>query len=283
MASPATVTPLDGGDAQRLVACVYGARDLFGSETDLVGWSVRLRADRPADALLPDHFAPASSAALMGHLRHAGVVSADGGVDAYRLWHFQQVIALLPFVRIEEQARRPPERPKVVFTVPPGVTLPDEAAHMRRGLAERVFDALVSASDRTLLASPYWSDKGTDELWVPLQTSVDLGVPVTLAGAKRDAQGEYDHLAAMLRLATRLKDAGAGVTALRFVPPKPGSIFHAKLVCGAVGYLGSANLTGAGLGEHVEAGLPLDEPDVAQAWWLLGVLRDAALLVDERL
>jgi len=247
----------------------------------MVGWSKHLRADRPADRLLPAHFAPASAGALMGHLRDAGVVRADGGVDEYRLWQFQQVIALLPFVRIEEQARRPPERPKVVFTVPPGVTLPKTAAHLRLGLAERVFDALVSATTRTLLASPFWSDKGTDSLWAPLQTSVDLGLPVTLAGARRDPNADHDHLAAMMRLGARLKGAGAAVTALRFVPPKPGSIFHAKVVCGFVGYLGSANLTGAGLGEHVEAGLPLDEPDVQQMWWLLGVLKDAGLLVEE--
>ncbi|MGH2941302.1 MAG: hypothetical protein ACRDLN_00795, partial [Solirubrobacteraceae bacterium] len=117
-----------------------------------------------------------------------------------------------------------------------------------------------------------------DELWAPLQTSVDLGLPVTLAGAKHDLTSDYDHLAAMLRLAKRLKAAGVHVTALEFAPPKPKSIFHAKVVCGAVGYLGSANLTGAGLGEHVEAGLPLDEPDVEQIWWLLKILAETGLL-----
>jgi len=110
LGSPTAIANVEGGEAQRLVACAYGACDLFGSEADTVGWSKHLRADRPADRLLPAHFAPASAGALMGHLRDAGVARADGGVDEYRLWQFQQVIALLPLVRIEEQARRPPER-----------------------------------------------------------------------------------------------------------------------------------------------------------------------------
>jgi hypothetical protein len=100
---------------------------------------------------------------------------------------------------------------------------------------------------------------------------------VTLAGAKHEP-GRGD-LAAMLALTAHLRTEGLTVTALRYVPPTPTSIFHAKLVCGAVGYLGSANLTRAGLGTHVEAGLPLNEENVDQVWWLLGVLKDAGLLI----
>jgi hypothetical protein len=138
---------------------------------------------------------------------------------------------------------------------------------------------------RTLLASPFWSDKGTGVLRPYLQRSVDLGLPVTLAGARRRPPDDVgnDDLGAMLRLGRELKDAGSQVRALRFVPPIKSAIFHAKLVCGAEGYLGSANLTGAGLGEHVEAGLPLDPVDVDQAWWLLGLLEEAGLLVAEPL
>jgi hypothetical protein len=274
----ASLTPAQGGEAQRLVACAYGARDLFGAEGDLVEWARALRADRPAESLLPAQFAPATAGALMSQLRDAGVVTQSGAVDEYRLWQFQQVIALLPYVHAEEQARVPPAKPKVVFTVPPGVTLPDSAAHLQRSLAERIFDVLTSATTRTLLASPFWSDKGAEHLWAPLQTSVDLRLPITLAGARADA--DRDDLGAMLRLAAQLRDAGAQVTALQFAAPKSGSLFHAKLVCGRVGYLGSANLTAAGLGEHVEAGAPLDEADVERTWWLLDVLVQAGLLVE---
>lgn len=271
-------SPLHGGEAQRLVAAAYGARDLFGSEADLASWSGRLRADQSVADIAPQHFAVASANALRQDLNDAGVIRADGGVDEYQLRQLQQVIALLPFVRREEETRRPPERPKVVFTVPPGVELPEHAAHMQLSLAERVFDSLVSSTERTLLASPFWSDKGAEVLWAPLQTSVDLGLPITLVGAKHDP--ERDDLQAMLRLAARLQAEGATVHALQFVPPNPTSIFHAKVVAGSVGYLGSANLTTSGLGLHVEAGLPLDEPDVEQIWWLLDILIGAGLLRD---
>jgi hypothetical protein len=168
-----------------------------------------------------------------------------------------------------------------VFTVPPGVALPDHAKDMqRRSLAVRILSALGSAERRTLLASPYWSDLGAENLWDGLLRSVQLGLPITLAGARADP--DRDDLPAMLRLAARLRDAGATqIAALRYVPPKPYSLFHGKLVCGELGYLGSANLTGSGLGEHVEAGIPLDAVDVEQVWWLLGVLQDAGVLVGE--
>jgi hypothetical protein len=48
-----------------------------------------------------------------------------------------------------------------------------------------------------------------------------------------------------------------------------------------VGYLGSANLTSSGLGEHVEVGIPLTEADVEKIWWLIDVLKTAGVLVPE--
>jgi hypothetical protein len=127
---------------------------------------------------------------------------------------------------------------------------------------------------------PYWSDAGADNLWDGLLRSIELGLPITLAGARDDQ--DRDDLSAMLRLAVRLQSAGAQkVITLRYAPPKPYSLFHGKLVCGRVGYLGSANLTEAGLGEHVEAGIPLEEVDVGQVWWMLDVLCEAGLLVAE--
>jgi hypothetical protein len=98
-----------------------------------------------------------------------------------------------------------------------------------------------------LLASPFWSDAGEENLWKGLLRSVALDLPVTLAGAKADP--DRDDLSAMLRLAARLRAEGASqVRALRFPPPKGYGLFHRKLVCGQVGYLGSANLTASGLG-----------------------------------
>ncbi len=247
-----------GGEAQRLVRCAYGALDLFGGRAgDLLAWSQALAADRPPAGLPPEWWAEGTADALRDHLADAGVTAADDTVDPYRLGQFQQVIELLPHFQAEEFDRRTALKPRVVFTVPAGVTLPERARDFaRRGLAARILGALASADERTLLASPFWSDAGADSLWDGLVRSVELGLPITLAGARSDP--ERDDLSAMLRVAERLRDAGARqVTALRYVSPKPYSLFHGKLVCGRVGYLGSANLTGSGLGEHLEAGIPL--------------------------
>jgi len=270
------------GDAQTLVACAYGVLDLFnGSEAELLAWSQGLQADSSADVLVPDWFLGGAAGALMRHLTEAGVLAKGGLIDAYRLAEFQQIIELLPHFRLEEVRRRPAPRAQVVFTVPPDVTLPVEAAHLQRSLATRVFEALVSATERTLLASPFWSDAGVDNLADGLMRSVELGLPITLAGAKEDdGRDDYE---VMVRFAKRLRDLGGDVRALRYVPPKPSSIFHAKLVVGSLGYLGSANFTGAGLGQHVEAGLPLSEIDVERIWWLVDLLQKADLLREERI
>lgn len=277
----ATAAVAAGGEAQRLVRCAYGALDLFGGRAaDLLAWSQALAADRPPAGLPPDWWAEGTADALRAHLADAGVTAANA-VDPYRLAQFQQVIELLPHFQAEELDRRPAPKPRVVFTVPPGVQLPERARDFaRRGLAARILGALASADERTLLASPFWSDAGADNLWDGLARSVELGLPITLAGARSDPQ--RDDLAAMLRVAARLRDAGARqVTALRYVSPKPYSLFHGKLVCGRVGYLGSANLTGSGLGEHLEAGIPLEEVDVRQVWWLIEVAHEAGLLSDQ--
>ena len=270
---------LGGGEAQRLVRCAYGALDLFaGRRDELLAWSATLTAGRLALDLAPDWWADVTAGALVEYLTDAGVAEAGGAVDPYRLAQLQQVIELLPQFQDAELARRPAPKPKVVFTVPADAPLPERAKDLgRRNLAVRILSALGSSADRTLLASPFWSDAGAENLWDGLLRSVALDLPITLAGAKADP--DRDDLPAMLRLAARLRAEGAtAVRALRYAPPKGYGLFHGKLVCGQVGYLGSANLTTSGLGQHVEAGIPLDPVDVEQVWWLLDVLVDAGLL-----
>jgi len=269
------------GEAARLVACAYGALDLFsGSSEQLLAWAQGLTSERAAEQLTPAWWRDATRAAMREQLDAAGVSDGGGTVDPYRLAQFQQVVELLPHFQAAERARLPAPKPKVVFTVPPRVALPERASDFgRRSLAARVLAALSSADERTLLASPFWSDAGAENLWDGLARSVELGLPITLAGAREDP--ERHDLPAMLRLARRLQDAGGRVTALRYEPPASTtySLFHGKLACGRTGYLGSANFTDAGLGQHVEAGLPLDEVDVERVWWLVDVLSDAGLLV----
>lgn len=269
--------------AGRLVQSVYGARDLLGCDQHLLSWSQSLRGGNAADALMPCWMTSDGQGALATHLRAAEVITADGEVDPLRLAEFQALVELLPHFRAAEAARAPVPKAQVVFTVPIDVGLPREASHMRRQLVVRISDALISADRRALLASPYWSEAGRDQLIDGFDRALSLGLPITLAGAKCDP--ERGDLHAMIRFARALRDRHptGDVIALRFCPSNPTSIFHAKLACGRIGYLGSANFTGRGFGEHVEAGLPLTEADVDRVWWLLGLLRAAGLLEKEQM
>lgn len=267
---------VEAGEAPRLVRAVYGALDLFsGSESDLLVWAKRLRDDCPGDELLPTYFSLDGQAILARHLADAGVMNEGGDVDPYALRGFQRVIELLPHFRAEEVARKPEPRPQVVLTVPREATLPAEARHLQKSLAGRISDALISANRRVLLASPYWSESGNRLLLPSLDKTIALRLPVTLAGARKE---DASHHAAMCALGRELIAVGVEANVYTYVPPKENSLFHAKIVAGRTGYLGSANLTASGLGEHVEVGVPLAEPDVERVWWLISVLEDARLL-----
>lgn len=264
------------GEAERLVRAVYGALDLFsGAEADLLSWSKGLRDDRPADELLPSFFSSDSQAVLARNLTEAGVLNAEGEIDPYALRGFQRVVELLPHFRAAEVARTPAPRPQVVLTVPREVNLPDEARHLQKSLAGRVTDALISADRRVLLASPYWSGSGNKILIPALARAINLELPVTLVGARVE---DTQHYRAMLALGRAIAAEGGEVTAYAYIPPKQNSLFHAKVVAGRIGYLGSANLTASGLGEHVELGVPLAEVDVERVWWLIDVLLKAEVL-----
>lgn len=267
------------GEAQQLVRAVYGVLDLFSSsEREVLVWSKELSAEGSADDLFPRFFSPDNQGVLARYLGEAGVIGEDGEIDPYALRGFQRVIELLPHFRAEQAAREPAPRAQVVLTVPREVDLPREAKHLQRSLAVRVSEALVSADRRVLLAAPYWSTSGNDILMPSLEKALELELPITLAGARAE---DAAHHAAMISLGQTLALREAPVRILSFVPPRPKSLFHAKIVAGRFGYLGSANLTAHGLGEHVEVGIPLAEPDVERVWWLLDVLEQAGLLADQ--
>ena len=93
--------------------------------------------------------ADVTTGALVDYLTDADVADETGTLDAYRLAQWQQVIELLPHFQDTELARQPAPKPKVVFTLPPGVKLPARAVDLgRRTLAVRVLSALGSAADR---------------------------------------------------------------------------------------------------------------------------------------
>lgn len=272
---------LTDGAARRRVASIYGILDLLGSHAALADWAQGLSEAGGAERLMPRWLSPDSQGVMAAHLRSCGVIDAAGGIDGLRLAELHAAVALVPHFRQQEAARLPGPRARIVFTVPPQTPLPEQASHMRRQLVVRVADALAAVNEHTgrvLLASPYWSSRGAEQLLGAFDRAVAFALPVVFAGARED-----DHrsdLLAMRRFAGQVADRHptGRVTALEFIPPTLTSLFHAKLALGSTGYLGSANFTGPGLGEHVEAGLPLDVVDVERAWWLMDVLTESGML-----
>ncbi|UTI63327.1 hypothetical protein NBH00_18465 [Paraconexibacter antarcticus] len=265
--------------AQQLVDAAYLVSELFGGEARAREWLKRLDSAGTFTAAAPTHMTPANVALLVGEMTTAGVVHDDGTVDEYRLDDMDQVFQLLPFVRAAEQARIPDPVSALVCTVPPQVVLPPRLRPLARSLSTLVADSLRSAEEQPLLLmSPYWSREGCQALRPAMDRALAQHLPVTLAGARpRDST----HHSAMTAFGARLRaDGFRRVTVYEFAPPHPDSICHAKAVCGRTGYLGSGNLTVAGLERHVEVGLPLRDHDVERVWWLVDLLVEAKLLVE---
>jgi hypothetical protein len=263
--------------AQQLVDAAYLLAELLGGEEQAREWLRRLDTASGFQAARPANLSADNQTLLTEELAAAGLLHGDT-VDEYRLDELDQVFQLIPHVRAAEQARIPDPVSALVCTVPPQVQLPVRLRPLARSLQTLVADALRSAEDgRVLLASPYWSTEGCRRLRPAMQRALDLGLPVVLAGARRNDAG---HFAAMSAFAADLFADGFAVRCLEFLPPLPESICHAKLVCGRTGYLGSGNLTVAGLERHVEVGLPLGPQDVQRAWWLIDLLVKGKLLDD---
>ena len=265
--------------AQQLADAAYLLGELFGGEQPTRDWLRALDTAPTFDAARPAHMTPANQRLVQGCLTATGVVHADGTVDQYRLNDLDQVLQLLPYVRGAEQARVPDPVSALVCTVPPQVSLPQRLRPLARSLSVLVADSLRSADDQpVLLMSPYWSADGCRQLRPAMESALQKGAAVTLAGAKPADTG---HHAAMTAFASQLHSDGfRRVRVLEFAPPHPDSICHAKAVCGRTGYLGSGNLTVAGMERHVEIGLPLNPHDVERIWWLVDLLSEARLLVE---
>lgn len=264
---------------QQLIDAAYLLGELFGGEQPTRDWLRALDAVQTFDAARPQHMTLPNQRLVEGCLTATGVLQADGTVDEYRLDDLDQVLQLLPYVRAAEQARVPDPVSALVCTVPPQVTLPQRLRPLARSLSVLVADSLRSAQEGpVLLMSPYWSAEGCRQLRPAMEGALNKGLPVTLAGARLQDTG---HHAAMVGFADQLRaDGFLRVRLLEFAAPHPDSICHAKAVCGRTGYLGSGNLTVAGMERHVEIGLPLKPHDVERIWWLVDLLCEARLLIE---
>jgi len=268
--------------AEQLVSLAYVLRDLLGSVDDARGWLRAVPEDAPVGEYLPSELTADNRSLLAERLAAAGV-TGEGRMDRFRVDEADQVLSLLPLIAVMEAQRRPKPRPSLACTLPAAVELPEHRRNFGRSLAVLVADALrsVEPGGQVLVSSPFWSMPGCQLLKPALQRAHTLHCPITLAGASRAPIGdsEPDYQQVMLTFGGELAAGGYEVRCLCYQPPSRGSLFHAKAVCGATGYLGSGNITAAGMESPVEIGVPLSQVDVAEVWSLVGELRLAGLLV----
>lgn len=266
------------------MALSYLLADLFADHDRARDWLAQVRAADELEAHLPTPMTEDNRALLTARLDEAGT-TVDGRFDEVRLSELCTVMAVIPLVRVMEDARRPPPRPGLVCTLPDVVALPKERRHFARSLATLVQDALRSAEDgRVLIASPFWSASGCERLRPALARTLERQLPLTLCGASR-RDPDRDDRRVMLDFARSLHGDGFRVEAFSFEPPdeQGRGLFHAKVVGGRTGYLGSGNITAAGMERHVEVGVPLASIDVDRVWWILERLQEVDLLVPETL
>jgi hypothetical protein len=259
--------------ASATVRVAYTLAELLGGEPDALAWTTF--ADGDAANTLPPNLSPDNRALLLEELQDAGA-TRDGKIDRFRMAEIARVLQLAPLMRAAEDSRRPAPSSRLVCTMPPEAVLPADMRYIQRSLAMLVADTLRAPGDRVLLAAPYWSGPGTAQLLGPLSFAIAHGVPITLAGARGI---DVAHHTAMTGFACQLRVAGGRVQVLEFHPPREKSLFHAKIVAGKRGYLGTSNLSIGGFEDNVEVGLPLDETDVERTWWLIEQLVEANLLV----
>lgn len=258
------------------VRVAYTLAELLGGESDALAWT--MSADGDAARMVPANLSHDNRALLLEELDAAGA-TRDGQINRCRTAEIARILQLAPLMRAAEDARRSAPSSRLVCTMPPEAVLPAEMRHIQRSLAILIADTLRAPGDRVLLAAPYWSGPGIAQLLGPLTFATAHGVPITLAGARRV---DVAHHTAMTGFARELRDAGARVQVLEFNPPREKSLFHAKIVAGKRGYLGTGNLSIGGFENNVELGLPLDETDIERVWWLIEQLVDADLLVSEK-
>jgi len=143
-----------------------------------------------------------------------------------------------------------------------------------------VSDVIRSAVSGIRLGGPFWNREGLEVLRPVIEPALQLrSVACSLY-----AQSQGEPWDAIIReFARAMHDLGD--VRLWWYRAKAGSLLHAKFCVAdsATGYFGSANLTSAGLGNHVEIGVKLSTQQCQELNRVLDLLLASGLLEEEPL
>lgn len=153
------------------------------------------------------------------------------------------------------------EIPRLVWTLP---LHHPQAERLGTTYNEAILDVVKEARSHLLMTSPFLQEHGIAPLIKTLLDALGRGVRITVLTHEAENLGSSQSVAIedLRRQAERLKKSLAVYTAVTPI----GSMLHAKLVLadGQKAIIGSANLTGPGLQQNVEAGVVLGEKEASE-------------------
>jgi phosphatidylserine/phosphatidylglycerophosphate/cardiolipin synthase-like enzyme len=181
-------------------------------------------------------------------------------------------------------ARTPPPPSRLVVTAAGSDELRQVQNELRLvPLFQLVEDVIRSSDHHCWLGAPYWNADALDQLGGALGGLARRGGRVTFVCQGGPPPGQADPLPVLRRAVTDIVGEGGHATALAFETRTSAGrnvLLHAKfaLADSRVGYLGSANMTGQGFGDHLEVGVRLPTAEAAHLTKLLEHLVEVGLL-----
>lgn len=182
------------------------------------------------------------------------------------------------------QARSMPPRSRLVVTATGSAILQDlQQALSFIPLFQLVEDVVRSADETCWLGAPYWNEAALDQLRPALLGFARRGGHVGFVCQAAGYDGMADPLPALRRAATDISGCGGSAHVWAFdVRAEDGTplLLHAKFALAdrRVGYLGSANMTRQGFGDHFEIGARLPDTETDHLVTLLEQLQHQGLL-----
>ena len=168
------------------------------------------------------------------------------------------------------------ELPRLVWTLPPELGLPE----LQESYSSTAI-ALVDASAETLtLVSPFMEAKGIGRLLESLLAALKRGVHVTVI--THGASDLSSYASSALEGLRRETQGLLGILDVYSARDDLPVLLHSKLVVSddVRSIVGSANITGRGFGENLEAGVVLGEKQTSEITQVIVALRRSGLLVD---
>jgi phosphatidylserine/phosphatidylglycerophosphate/cardiolipin synthase-like enzyme len=181
-------------------------------------------------------------------------------------------------------ARTPPPPSRLVVTAAGSDELRQVQSELRLvPLFQLVEDVIRSTDHHCWLGAPYWNADALDQLGGALGGLARRGGRVTFVCQGGPPAGQADPLPVLRRAVTDIVGEGGDATVLAFETQTSAGrnvLLHAKfaLADSLVGYLGSANMTGQGFGDHLEVGVRLPATEAAHLTTLLEHLVGVGLL-----